>query len=215
MLRYAILALCVSYLVLLAVLAVAVWRATPGPPDQAIAGIGIGSHGVGPGIAYLSGRRLTCVPDVRDGLPGSRCRVMVAGKALEIGAWRNPPGHPNQLGGRCEARYAGTLWPCRVDSRHVHVHWFAYLDFPPGLRQEQLDALRREYYFENLGEEPYLAAVLVLPPLTAIAVAGTVLATFRPWARPGPGVPAAISGAVAALLGTFFATLFLTGGFWD
>ncbi len=214
--RYVILGVCITYFVLLAVLAVTVRRAAPGPPDQAITGIGIGSYWGASGVAYLSGRQLACVPDEHAGLPGSRCSVMVAGERLEISAWRNPPSNPNQLGGRCEARYAGRTWPCRIGSRHVHVHWFAYLDEPLGLGPEQLDALRREHLFENLGEGPFVAASLVFPPLTAIVVAGGVLAGAWPWARRGSGVAAGVViGGLAALPCTFFAVLFLTSGFWD
>jgi Zn-dependent membrane protease YugP len=36
----------------------------------------------------------------------SRCTAEVAGRGLELLARRNPPGHPNQLGGACEAVYA-------------------------------------------------------------------------------------------------------------
>ncbi len=44
MVRYLILAACLAYFALLAVLAVEVRRAAPGPAGQAIAGVGIGSH---------------------------------------------------------------------------------------------------------------------------------------------------------------------------
>ncbi|CAA9581280.1 MAG: hypothetical protein AVDCRST_MAG88-3362 [uncultured Thermomicrobiales bacterium] len=216
MLRYIILAVCIAYFALLASLAVAVRRAAPGPSDQTITGIGIGSYRGAAGIAFLSGRRLACVPDERDGLHGSRCRVMVAGETLELSSWRNPPSNPNQLGGRCEARYAGQTWPCRIGSRHVHVHWFAYLDEPLGLRPEQLDTLRREHFFENVGEEPFFAAWQVLPPLSAIVVAGGVLAGFWPWARRGPRVAmVALIGALAAFPCTFVAVLTVTSGLWD
>lgn len=216
MLRYVILAVWLTYFALLAVLAVAVRRAAPGPPDQAITGVGIGRYSGASGIAYLSGRRLTCVPDERAGLPGSRCRVMVAGETLEISAWRNPPSNPHQLGGWCEARYAGKTWSCRVGSRHVHVHWFAYLEEPLGLRQEHLEALRREHVFENLGEDRFVIALQILPPLTAVAVAASVLAGFWPRVRRGAGVAlAALVGAGVALPCTFFAVLILTSGLWD
>ncbi len=191
-------------------------RAAPGPADQAITGVGIGSRWDATGVTYLSGRRLACVPVERDGVLGSRCRAPVAGETLEIGAWRNPPAHPNQLGGWCEARYAGRAWPCRVGSPHVHVHWFAFLDEPLGLSGEQLDALRREHPIENLGEEPFFVAAQLLPPLTALAVGAAVLAGFWPRVRRGSGVAVvALVGAVLAFPCTFFAVLLLTNGFWD
>lgn len=86
MVRYIVLAVCLAYFVMLAGLAVAVWQAAPGPADQAIIGVGIGSHRDESGVAYLSGRRLACVPVERDGVLGSHYRAPVAGEPLEIGA---------------------------------------------------------------------------------------------------------------------------------
>lgn len=214
-LRYGIIGACVAYFILLTVLAVAIRRAAPGPPDQAITGVGIGNYRTPVGIAYLSGRRLVCVPDDSNGLFGERCSVLVNGQMLEVSAWRNPPSNPNQLGGRCEARYAGKNWPCRIGSRHVHVHWFAYLDEPLSLQAEQLDALRRDYPFENLGEEAFFAAWMLIPPLTAIIVGGGILAGFWPRAKHGLRIAAAAIGAAVSFPCAFFAVLAVTGGLWD
>jgi len=214
--RYPILALCVGYFVALAVLGVVVWRANPGPAGQAITGIGIGDPRSPEGATYLSGRRLSCLLIERDGLTGSRCTVAIAGETLEIRGWRNPPSHPNQLGGWCEARYAGRDWPCHVGSPHVHVHWFAYLDGSLGLSEAQLAALRQEYPFENLGEGAFSAATQILPFLTALVVAGGVLAGgWSGTTRARQTAIVALGAALLTLPVTFFVVLFVTGGLWD
>lgn len=213
--RYLALAGCLAYLVLLVGLAVAVRRAAP-TEDRAITGLGIGRYAEASGIAYLSGQRLACVPETRDGVRGSRCTVALAGQTLEIAGWRSPYTGRTPFAGSCEARYAGQEWPCRIGSRHLGVHWFAYLDEPLGLSGEQLAALRREHFFENLDEGPFFAAQQLLPPLTALVVCIGVLAAGGEALERRPLVVAgALVAALATLPGTFFAVLFATRGFWD
>lgn len=96
---------------------------------------------------------------------------------LELYARRNPPTDLKQLGGSCEAFYDGKEWPCQIGSRHVHVHWFAYLNQPLGLNKSQLDALRRQYWIENLPEATFFRSFMVLS-LTTIFV---VMVTFIRW----------------------------------
>ena len=104
---HGLLAVCLAYFAGLGVLAVALYRWSPGPAARATSGVRIGNN-VDPGDrVYLSGRRLACTPEDRDGRMGSRCTIAIHGETLEIRARRNPPSHPNQLGGVCEARYAG------------------------------------------------------------------------------------------------------------
>ena len=214
--RYPVLVLCLGYAVGLAALGVVVWRANPGPPDQAIQGVGLGDPRAPAGAVYLSGRRLACAPSERDGMPGSRCTAMIAGETLEIQGWRNPPSSMNRLGGQCEASYAGREWPCHVASRHVQVHWFAYLDGALGLDAAQLAAVRRDYPIENLGEDVFFNALQIVPVLTALVVAGGVLALG--WSGMERARWAALIALVAALLAlpvAFFGVLVITGGLWD
>lgn len=181
--RTVVLALCFVYFAGLVVLAVALYHASPGPSDQAITGVGIGNYVDHDDRVYLSGRRLKCALEERDGRAGSRCTVVIAGETLEIRAWRNPPSHPNQLGGVCEARYAGKARSCWVGSSHVHVPFVAHIGESLGLGREQLRELRCAYFFEKLDEGPFVTATLIVPPLTALVVATAFLAAF--WMRIG------------------------------
>jgi len=178
--RRLILGFALVYSVVLVVLAVLLRLASPGLSSQAILGVGIGSRDSEKGIAYLSGRRLHCTPIEGSETLASQCTVDLAGKPLTIRAQRNPPSDPNQLGGTCEADYNGKSWPCRIGSRHIHVHWFAYLEEPLGLSEEQLDALRRRYFFENRSEETLVVGIKVVTPLTALVTGASVVAGLWP-----------------------------------
>lgn len=214
--RYPVLALCIGYLVALVALGLVVWRANPGPADQAITGVGIGDPRSAQGATYVSGQRLACVPIERAGVPGSRCTVAIAGEVLEIRGWRNPRSDRDQLGGQCEARYAGRDWPCHVDSRHVQVHWFAYLDGSLGLDAAQLAALRRDYPIENMDEWVFMDAMQIVPLVTALVVAGGVLAGgWSGTTRARQTAIVALGAALLTLPVTFFVVLFVTGGLWD
>jgi len=202
--------------VALTLLATLVYRASPGPVSQEILGVGIGSNDYGSGIVYLSGRRLDC--ERTDGTQAftSTCTVRISGKTLEIHARRNPTTDPNQLGGTCEAFYDGRQWPCSIGSRHVDVHWFAYVREPLGLTGDQLEALRHKYFFENLPEDAFMAGIIVVP-IVAMSVAIVAMAVWL-WPRAHRKISLALlvaASGVASLSGTFVLVLLLTRGFWD
>ena len=211
-----IVVLALTALAVLLALAIFVQCATPGPRSQDILGVGIGNYYSEAGVAYLSGRRLSCAPLPAEDPFTSICTVSIAGKSLEIRARRNPPADPMQLGGACEAVYEGRQWPCRVGSRHVQVHWFAYIDDPLGLDEAQLDGLRRRYLVENLPEEAILRGVVVVPLATSLVV--FLLASAWLWLRRSAGIRTLLAAA-ALSLGTGVAILvvagFVTGGLWD
>jgi hypothetical protein len=206
-------AICFIALILLAIL---IYRASPGPVSQEILGVGIGSNDNESGIVYFSGRRLDC--DRTDGTQAftSTCTVEISGKTLEIHARRNLATDPNQLGGTCEAFHDGQQWPCSIGSRHVDVHWFAHIQEPLGLTGKQLEALRREHFFENLPEEAFMAGIVVVP-IVAMLVAILATAVWL-WPRARRKISFALlvaASGVASLSGTFVLALLLTRGFWD
>ncbi len=207
--------LTVSIICLLAIgiLALLVYQASPGPSSQDILGVTLGRpDNESTGIAFLSGRRLDCAPD-NDPPYTSICTVTIDGQLLTIQAFRNGPEHPNQLGGGCEATYAGEVWPCQMVSRHVHVHWFAHISEPLGLNGSQMDVLRRQYFFENLPEEPFLYSILALPfILTMLVVAGFFAWRYPPQKRTWL---TAVALGLFTFIGTFLLTFTLTNNFWD
>jgi hypothetical protein len=204
------------YLAGLAVLALSLYNASPGPGSQEILGLGIGRADHDEGIVYLSGRYLQCtrLNDQPSGM--STCRVELAGRSLEIRAQRNPLTHPNRLGGSCAAFYAGKAWPCRIDSRHIHVAWFAYLDEPLGLDQDQLAALRSEYFLENLPESSFWNGSGLVSLTTTVLVLLVVGIWLWPRARNKfSGVLLTMVCGIVAWIGTSLLAVFLTNGFWD
>ncbi len=214
--RKIILSVSAVYLIALALAAIALYRASPGPVTQDILGVGIGSYDGEGGIVYLSGRRLSCARMDASELFTSRCTVQIAGELLEIYARRNAPPNPHQLGGACQAFYAGKQWPCRFGSRHVHIPWFAYIGEPLGLSQGQLDALRRQYFFENLSEQPFIAGIFAIPVVTLLVVIIASLVWLWPKSASKVGLAAlSIVLGVVSLPATFLAAVFLTNGFWD
>jgi hypothetical protein len=201
----------------LGVLAIFLYNASPGPVSQEILGVGIGRHDQTGGIAYLSGRHLRC-EGPKDQLVGSTttCQVEIAGRSLMIRAQRNPPMHPNQLGGSCEAFYAGKAWPCRIDSRHVHVAWFAYLDESLGLDNDQLAVLRQHYFLENLPESSFLNGISLVSFVTAALVFVIVGVWLRPRMRNRfSGALLTIACSAVTWFGTWLLAVVLTNGFWD
>jgi hypothetical protein len=174
MLRSIVLFLSAATFVALTVLAVLLHRSSPGPTRQEILGVTLGSGG---GMVFISGRRLDCVRET-DPPYKATCTIEIADKRLTIQAARGGP--DRMWGGECQAEYAGQLWPCAIGSRHVHVHWFAHIRDPLGLDGAQMAALRRQYYFENLPEEPFLYGVLIAPVLAALAFGGGWLTWKRP-----------------------------------
>jgi hypothetical protein len=219
MMRKLILLLSAIYFVALVTLAMLVYRASPGPRSQEILGVGIGDYQDDAGIVFISGQRLHCIHAKDPQSLTSTCTIEVEGKLLEIHAQRNPPTHPNQLGGICDAFYNGKEWPCHIDSRTVSVNWFAYISEPLGLNRTQLDALRRGYFFENLPEQAFIAGIILVPILTmVIAVIATAIWLWpRARSRTSLALITLITAAIgiASLTGTFLLAALLTRGFWD
>lgn len=204
------------YIVCLAALGALLAQASPGPQSQPMLGLGIGSHNSDTGIAYVSGRRLACTPLPQPAAFDARCSVDLAGKPLTLLARRNAPPNPNQLGGVCEAIYDGQQWPCRIGSRHVGVHWFAYLDTPLGLTAAQLDTIRRHYPIENMPEQPFLQGIALVAAVSALLAAVCVTAWFWPRSRHKWAVlgASAASGIGACITSGIFAAV-VTSSFWD
>ena len=214
--RKVVLLLSAICFVALAGAAILVYYASPGPASQEILGIGIGDYYDSAGIVYLSGRRLDCTPVEGTQAFHSVCTVDIAGKPLEIRARRNPPTDPHQLSGTCEASYDGREWPCSIGSRHVHVHWFAYISEPLGLDAAQLKALRRQFVFENLPEEAFTTGMIVAPIVAAIAavLAAAVWLSPRIRRKAAYALLVIASGATTLTI-AFLLSLSLTRGFWD
>jgi len=202
--------------VVLAGVAILIYQASPGPTSQEILGIAIGDYYNDAGIVYLSGRRLDCARVEGAQAFPSVCTVDIEGKTLEIRARRNPPTDPHQLDGTCEASYNGRQWPCSIGSRHVHVHWFAYISEPLGLDAAQLDALRRQFLFENLPQEAFIAGMIVVPIVAAIVAVLAAVVWLSPRIRRKAAYALlVIASGVTTLAITFLLSLFLTRGFWD
>ena len=214
MLRKGILATSSAYFVLLAGLAVMLYRASPAPRSQDILGLGIGSYKSESGIAYISGRRLHCTPMSASGPFTSSCKIRIAGKTLEIHGRHN---ESSPVGGSCEVFYDNQQWPCSTGSRHDHVYRFAYIEPPLGLGKTQLDALRIRYFFENLPEAAYFpAGVLIVTATTPIAVilfTATLLWSER-HTKALYVLFLALLGGIT-FVGTFLGAVRLTTGFWD
>ncbi len=163
----------------LGVLAVLVYQASPAPDSQTILGIGISDPGPDNRWVYLPGRRLACGP-AEEAPYTSPCTVDIAGDPLAISATRVDPDQPNLMLGLCEATYRGQSWPCSMGSRHVHVHYFAYVEEPLGLTSAEIDTLRSQYVIENLPESPFMASLLAVPTLIALMVVLLVVALRWP-----------------------------------
>ena len=205
-----------GYFIGLAIWAGFIYRASPGPTSQEVLGVGIGHWENETGIAYLSGRHLDC-QQTDDIAPYTHlCRVDIAGKPLEIQARRNQPPSLMQLGGICAAFYDQQQWPCEMVSRHLHIHWFAYIDPPLGLESTQMDALRQKYFIENLSEEPFLVGILSTAVTTTLLMVINFLVWFWPtvqkkWVLLITAVPI----AMITFFGTFLMGAIITNGFWD
>ncbi len=203
------------YLASLGVLALALRNASPGPTSQEILGVGLGSHYRAEGLVYLSGRYLNCSRPEDQSWPAI-CTIEIAGQPLEIRAQRNPPGHPNELGGKCEAFYAGKRWPCQIDSRHVQVSWFAFLEEPLGLSKDQLDDLRQHYLLENFPESVFLNGIALEAIITAILA--LLMVGLWLWPRVSNKLLCALTaiGCASVTWGlSFFMGMLMTNGFWD
>ncbi len=216
MFRKLIFAITICYTLSLLVLTSLVVRASPAPRSQTIRGVGIGSYGSETGIAYISGRRLTCTSLPPTASFTTQCTIEVAGKPLTLLARRNTPPNLNQLGGTCEAVYDGTSWPCRMGSRHVHTHWFAFVESPLGLDRAQLDTVRARYPIENLPEQPFLVGIVLVAGISSLLALLCAIAWF--WPRRSNKVVVfgtAVAVACMVFVGSGIWALFATSGFWD
>lgn len=205
------------YFVILTLISLMLYQASPGPASQDILGVGIGKYSSASGPVYLSGRHLMCTRTT-SGDYTSKCTAFIAGNPLEILARRNPASAPDQFGGKCEASYADQQWSCQIGSRHVNVHWFAYIPDALGLTQSQLDQLRQQYVFENLPEAfyfPYGSLIIALTVMIAMMVG--LGAWLWPKVRSKILILLIIvMSGLASFIGTFLIFAFvLTNGFWD
>jgi FtsH-binding integral membrane protein len=96
------------------------------------------------------------------------------------------------------------------------VHWFAYISEPLGLDAAQLDALRRQFLFENLPQEAFIAGMIVVPIVAAIVAVLAAVVWLSPRIRRKAAYALlVIASGVTTLAITFLLSLFLTRGFWD
>ena len=214
--RIAVVVFSAFVLAAIAMIAITVFLASPGPGTQEILGVGIGDPYGDKGRVFLSGRRLHCVSLAEGDSLASACTISIAGKPLTIRARRNPPTDPMKFGGECAATYGGEQWPCRIGSRHVQVHWFAYIDDPLGLDQTQLNALRRRYPVENLPEEAFVRGIVAVPLVVSVVI--LLLAGVWLSRRRSVGVRiwlAAILVSMFTGVVVLIISVFLTNGFWD
>ncbi|MCP4419349.1 MAG: hypothetical protein GY805_22270 [Chloroflexi bacterium] len=206
----------IGYFAVLAILALFIYRASPGPKAQEIWGVGIGSWQSESGIAFLSGRQLDCSP-AEDSSPfTSVCQVKVIGKTLEIHASRNEPPSKQLLNGHCTAFYDGKEWPCKIGTPNLATNWFTYIDPPLGLNEGQLDALQQQNYFENLPEDTFMLGSLLMAVVTTILIVANYLLRF--WRKTKVKYLLFLT-AVPITLVTFFSNVlfafWITRGFWD
>lgn len=101
---------------LLGLFALGVWvhRASfPSWQRRTITGVTIGNFSDEAGAVRVSARRLQCDdPAGGDIYAPAACTGSLAGGVLQIQATRNPPDHPNQVDGVCQAVFDGQPWPC-------------------------------------------------------------------------------------------------------
>lgn len=206
----------IGYFIIVAITAVFIYQAAPSPVSEEIRGLGIGNWQEDYGMAFVSGRRLDCQPETNDPLFATHCEIDVAGKTLVVEAVRNDPDSSMMLLGDCEATYAGEVWPCKIDSRHVHVHWFAFIDPQGELDNAQMNSLRRTYFIENLSESAIIGGVFFVAIFTMLLLLTNFLVMLEP--KVETKLLLVVWGLLVAFV-TFFGTLifamWLTNGFWD
>jgi hypothetical protein len=217
MIRKLILGGTAVYFIALGSLVLLLYQASPGPEGQEIYGAAIGQWNTEEGIVFLSGRRLDC-EDTAVGDPyAAICTAEIAGKPLQIKAVRNIQSSPFPFGGRCQAFYDGQTWPCDFGSRHIQVHWFAYIQSDIGLDKAEMAQLRRQYFIENLPEEIFLWGMVVAAVLTALVIITALTAWFWPKAKTQKIRWAVGMGLLSIPI--FFGALILgvkiTSSFWD
>lgn len=206
------------FAVFMGVLAVLLNRSAPAPADQEILGISIGHWNSNGEQAYISGRRLTCQPASEAEAPYQEvCTLDVQGETLTVWASRNDRNSNMIFGGRCEATYGDEQLKCDIGSRHVHVHWFAFLDKPTALDSADLAQLQWQYLFENLPETFFVSLIWGIGGITAVLAVANLFTLL--WHRIENRVFLSIVGGVPVAIVFFYAgmfgTIWLTGPFWD
>lgn len=206
------------YLIALVAFIVLMRLAAPGPDGRAIQGVRIGEWGAPQGNAYFSGTRLRCEAAESDSPYTEVCRIDIAGQELTVQGRLRLDGEPqmNALG-TCAATYGGKEWPCELQSHFNQPGAaVAYLSDPLGLDAAQLAQLRRRFPLENASEGAVVRALILLWPITAVALIVTVLTSW-PKARRGKvidGIAIAAFG-IAVTLGLPLLLLIAARGFWD
>jgi hypothetical protein len=211
------------YFLLLAVMALFVLAAKPGPPGQLTQGVRLGAWQSERGTVYFSGQRLACEPAPAGTIYAERCRIEIAGQELDLLVGPRPSDLLTARG-LCQATYAGREHPCALQSHH---NWpaasVAYVSGGLDLSAEQLNAVRRRFPIENLPETTFLRGAMILWPATALALLGLVLSFLLQHMRRLNSMlmrrvvtflTLTVTG-VAALVGVPLALILLTRGFWD
>jgi hypothetical protein len=96
------------------------------------------------------------------------------------------------------------------------VAWFAYLDEPLGLDNDQLAALRQHYFLENLPESSFLNSIGLVSFATAMLVFVAVGVWLWPRRRNKfSGALLTLTCGIITWFGTWLLAVFMTNGFWD
>lgn len=204
------------YLAIAGIVAIALLQASPGPSEQDIYGIGIGTPGSSQGSTYISGRRLDCMPLQQPASFTSQCSIPISGKQLTIFARHNNETNLNHFDGICQALYDGQNWPCIFGWRHAHTPWFVYLDRPLSLPVAELDSLQQQFWIENLPETAIFQLIQVSTIVSTSVAAGATLLWFWPMRR--NKMMALSSVCIVSLftcVGSSITALLITGSFWD
>lgn len=214
--RKLILGLWIVHLAVIGSVGLVLGATKPGPSSQVIQGIGIGDPAVSGHIAYISGQRLACTPLAAEDEFAAHCTITIMGQPLEIRARRNGLASMNALGGTCTAAYMGREWPCEIGMHFTNMPWFAYMTTPLGLTSHQVDALRQQYWVENLPEQTFITLAVGLATITLVLGLVTLPMLVQPRVQRKP-VTALITVFVnlMALPFVFLLFLWLTAGFWD
>ncbi|MCP5097651.1 MAG: hypothetical protein GY943_19050 [Chloroflexi bacterium] len=205
------------FILIVAIISIMLHQSSPGPDGQEILGVSIGAYEGESGIAHISGRALDCQPTDADNEFNSACQIEIHGKQLTIFASRNGTDHSMQLGGTCTAVYDSSPLNCHIGSRHVHMHWFAFINQPENFSATDMDILRMQYFFENLSEIFYVRFVFIVATMIAILVMWNGWVWIRPYLQKKKVF------AVAAILPIGFVSFYIslmtlavvTSGFWD
>lgn len=193
-------------------------RAAPGPADQEILGGSLGHFRQDGQQAYFSGKQLACQPADRADAPyRTVCTLAIDGQPLTIWAARNGPESNQQLSGVCTAVYADETLDCQIGSRHVHVHWFALIEKPGALGDEQMADLRRQYLWENLPEDFYMGVIGAVGVITAVLAVANLFTLL--WNRSRSRLVFILLGAVPTAFVFYYVGLlsafWITGPFFD